>query len=464
MSIYRVGLDAKVKSTSVTVAVSAKHPLIVLANALDWVALCGIILPDLKKTAKGCWWLGRRLHLRTHLGAFILQSLLKESDRGMEERVRDTPVLQVFMGKGVVPGWHAPDHTKIEEFRSRISPEAAQKLGFLVVTQAKELGFASLEWMDIDSTVQEANISYPSDARLMKKLSEKCHSVIEHLRSKGKDYLPEGLGIDMGAIGKQARGYFFLAKNAAIEQRREVFKSYHRLVKRELRRPIQFLSGLGQKKICRLPWNVRKAIQDIREKGWRYLLDVGYFTRTHKIKPTKILSFHAEEVACIKKGKAGRENEFGRVFQLGRIKGNFLLAFSSAGVKMNDKESLPSILAEYREIFGEDSLQEIGTDKGYYSAKNVRMAKKLSINADGLQRPVTVKDQPTGDHVRRLRDRRAGMEPLIGHAKRFGLGKSKMKSDRATLASGYRSVLGFNLHQLVRHMNGSAANGVQKKA
>jgi IS5 family transposase len=61
-----------------------------------------------------------------------------------------------------------------------------------------------------------------------------------------------------------------------------------------------------------------------------------------------------------------------------------------------------------------------------------------------------VKDQPPEEIVHPLRNRRAGIEPLIGHAKAFGLGRSKMKSDQTTLASGYRAGMGFNLHQFLR--------------
>ena len=52
----------------------------------------------------------------------------------------------------------------------------------------------------------------------------------------------------------------------------------------------------------------------------------------------------------------------------------------------------------------------------------------------------------------RLHNRRAATEAMIGHLKNeFGLRKSKMKSDETTLASAYRSVLGLNLHQLMRY-------------
>ena len=55
----------------------------------------------------------------------------------------------------------------------------------------------------------------------------------------------------------------------------------------------------------------------------------------------------------------------------------------------------------------------------------------------------------------RLAGRRAGIEPLIGHAKQGGqLGHSRMKHDETTLAAGYAAIGGFNLRQLIRHRLG----------
>ena len=47
-----------------------------------------------------------------------------------------------------------------------------------------------------------------------------------------------------------------------------------------------------------------------------------------------------------------------------------------------------------------------------------------------------------------LSNRRAGIEPLMGHAKQ--LGRSRMKNDQNTEAAGYAAILGFNLKQTVR--------------
>lgn len=190
MSLCRDGLDAKVQDTVVSTSVVSDDPMVRLANALDWEQIAELAMNDLKRTAKGFWQVGRRLCLRVHLAVLILQILLKATDRGIERRIRETPVLQVFCGYGLLENWRCPDHTKIEAFRNRLSPDTHNAIGRCVLDVAVKLGIADPSWMDVDSTVQEANIAYPSDATLMKKLSEKCHHVLSFLRTKAKKYLP----------------------------------------------------------------------------------------------------------------------------------------------------------------------------------------------------------------------------------------------------------------------------------
>ena len=76
------------------------YPLIKLMNTVDWELLSKLIIPDLKKsTRKLKWWLGRKLKLRTHLGIYLLQQLLNETDREIERQVQDNAVYAVFCGK-----------------------------------------------------------------------------------------------------------------------------------------------------------------------------------------------------------------------------------------------------------------------------------------------------------------------------------------------------------------------------
>jgi transposase, IS5 family len=451
MSICKIGLDAKLKTTSIALLVLAVDPLIRLANLLDWQEMGKVVEEDLKKTSKGFWYLGRKLCLRTHLAVFTLQILLKLTDRGMEERICQTPVLQLFTGYGVVRKWKCPDHTKIEEFRGRLSTKTQKELGDYILKVAVEAGFADPTWMDVDSTVQEANMSYPSDASLLKKLSLKVNKVIEFLIEKAKSYFPKNLSVDIRSICKKAQAYFFLSKIADIKKKREVFKDYFYLVKHELKEAIIFLENLTPRQINCLPWNIAKECRFIQTQAWSYLLDVAHFTRVHTVRKTKQLAFHVAAAVCISKGKAAKKHEFGRQIQIGRIGGNFLVPLSIE-VKMEDKKSLSPMIENHIQIFGQGLLKEVGTDKGYYSRKNIKNISAMGINTDGVQRPVTVKSQPPKEITDPLRDRRAGIEPLIGHLKSFGLAKSKMKSDETTHSSVYSCTMGFNLHQILRNI------------
>src|SRR3990167_1264847 len=185
MAIDQSGLNNRITSGSVLIEIKDNHPLIRLSNSLNWNELAEIVLPDLKKTTKkGKWWLGRSLRLRIHLGAFLLQQLHNLKDRQAEYSIKDNAAYKLFCGFGSVKKWHAPDHTKIEEFRSRLSVETQKTLANEITRQAALLGFADPAHIDIDSTVQEANMHYPTDSSLLCKLGYMAKRVADYMNEK----------------------------------------------------------------------------------------------------------------------------------------------------------------------------------------------------------------------------------------------------------------------------------------
>jgi hypothetical protein len=460
MSLCFSGLNASCHGQPVTIDVAATHPLIQLAQVIPWSALAALVLPDLKQsTAQGQWWLGRKLTLRIHLGAFLLQWLYNLTDRQVEWGLKDNAAYRLFCGWGSAEPWHAPDHTKIEEFRSRLSPETQRTLANEAAVWATKLGLADPVKLDLDSTVQEANISYPADAQLLRKLAQKCAKVVAFVKQAKKRYVPQELRIDLAAINRKAKEYFLLAKTTALETRRAVFQAYHTFVKQQVKPVIAFCTALSPQAYAVLPWNLRRTIDQITGQGWRFLLAVAHFIRTHTIKPGKLLAFHCAAVACIRKGKVGKENEFGRVFQIGRIGGNFLLVGACSSLRMEDAASLGPMITEHQRLFGKGTLRSCGTDKSYYSAANRKYLRALpGLEEEGLQQPgldLNTLSESERATRRRLANRRAGIEPLIGHVKQGGqLGQSRMKHDASTLAAGYAAIGGFNLRQLIRHRLG----------
>ena len=135
MSLCESGVEFKVKARNVAIEVLASHPLVLLS----------------------------KLKLRIHLAVFLLQQLFNKTDRQIEYDVKDNAAYQLFCGQGLVERWHCPDHTKIEAFRSRLSPDPQKALANHIAYQAVQLGFAEPGQIDIDSMIQEAHMAYPSD-------------------------------------------------------------------------------------------------------------------------------------------------------------------------------------------------------------------------------------------------------------------------------------------------------------
>ena len=122
--------------------------------------------------------------------------------------------------------------------------------------------------------------------------------------------------------------------------------------------------------------------------------------------------------------------------------------------RMDDKKSLIPMLNQYETIFGDGSLESLATDKGYYSKSNIKNALKKGVKKVGIQVPCNVTNNVVDlpmEVSEQLHNRRAGIEPLIGHIKQGGqLGRSRMKTDETIKSSGYASVAGFNLRQTTK--------------
>jgi len=461
MSIGLSGLDTPCCMQPVTIEVSPTHPLIQLAHVIPWRARAAMVLPDLKRTTPtGQWWLGRKLTLRTHLGAFLLQWLFNLTDRQVEWALKDNAAYQLFCGRGLIDPWHAPDHTKIEAFRSRLSPEAQRQVANAVAVWATELGFADPSAMDIDSTVQEANIAYPSDAHLMVKMTLLVQQVWMYMKqniSFFADFIP---CVDVKAVKAKARAYLFRdrkdpehAQTTLQELWHEAFTQIHQVRK-------YFDIGLDYD-IQQMPWNIRRAWEQVHAHCSPLFLHVASFLCRGGVVPEKALSFHAQAVRCFNTGKAAHGLEFGRALQLGRIGGNCLMVGACTAIRMDDKAAVRPMIEAHQGLFGQGGLQSFGTDKGYYSqANHDYLCAVTGLKECGLQQPGLAMGSLGGREAEvraRLAERRAGIEPLIGHAKQGGQrGQSRMKTDDTTLAAGYSAIGGFNLRQLLRHLLGKA--------
>lgn len=456
MSICDSGIGIKLFSQSISINVPPEHPLIILANQLPWEAMYKLIEDDLRNTTllKKLHY-GRKLKSRLHLGVYLLQKMYDFTDRQMERALKDNAAYQIFCGYGIVEKWHSPDHTNIEKFRSRLSPATQQQLANLLCKNAVDKGLAEAQDIDIDSTVQEANMTYPTDAKMLRKIGTVALNVAQHL----KKLLPNGgagmnLDVDIKRIASKARACFFLAKKATKEDKAHCLSELLDSVSEPVNHIINACKLVRDALIKKLSWGARRSMEQLTHAA-EYFVSVQQYIETGTASLQKRLSLHLENVACFNKKKAHKKYEFGRAFQLGRLSnGNFLFVGKSSNVRMDDKKSFIPMLQEHEDLFGTNTLRSVTTDKGYYSRSNVQALVKRKIEQMGIQVPGHTMNKNSvlsEKDSERLSNRRAGIEPLIGHAKRGGqLGISRMKNDCNTESAGYAAILGFNLRQTTR--------------
>jgi hypothetical protein len=91
-----------------------------------------------------------------------------------------------------------------------------------------------------------------------------------------------------------------------------------------------------------------------------------------------------------------------------------------------------------------------GTDRGMSSVENLELCLSAGIEKIAIQPKGRASALVNRQDLREFSNRRAGIEPRIGHLKNRGLGQSRMKTDSGDLISGYRSALSWNLSLLMR--------------
>src|SRR5262245_6635350 len=120
--------------------------------------------------------------------------------------------------------------------------------------------------MDIDSTIQEANIAYPSDAQLMVKMTLLVNQVWTYLKENVSffaDFVPS---VDVKAVKAKARAYWFRdGKN--VDETQRLFQDLWHEAFTQINHVRKYFQILLDYDIDRMPWNIRRAFDQISR--WR---------------------------------------------------------------------------------------------------------------------------------------------------------------------------------------------------
>ena len=160
MSIFEVALES---------FIDMNHELVVLSNQIDWSEV------ESDFSEYYCADNGRpSVPIRTMVGMMLLKSIYNLSDEGVVARWLENPYMQYFTGEKVFqkrPPMNPIDMTK---FRKRIGEKGAEKIFKIsLMVNALEITEKEMSQVMIDSTVQEKNITFPTDAKLYRKIVDR---------------------------------------------------------------------------------------------------------------------------------------------------------------------------------------------------------------------------------------------------------------------------------------------------
>ena len=122
--------------------------------------------------------------------------------------------------------------------------------------------------------------------------------------------------------------------------------------------------------IARMPWNIRRAFNQVNAYGSDLFLHVASFLCRGVMVPDKALSFHAKAVGCFKQGQARQGAAIRACLPVGPHRGQLPLG-RSVYLGADGRQSLgPSHDQRASKVCGQDMLASCGMDKGYYSNAN----------------------------------------------------------------------------------------------
>jgi IS5 family transposase len=275
----------------------------------------------------------------------------------------------------------------------------------------------------VDTTAQEKNVSYPTDAKLYFKLIEKLRN------------LSELYGVPI----KQS--YRFIAKSKLFEAN---------LRKRKKKKAKKALGKL-KTYLGRLWRDVIRKLADYNYDQYVIMSFDPLFKLIERIMvqgkntSNKLYSLHEPEVACIAKGKSNKKYEFGnKVSYAVTSKTSFIVGFASFIGNPHDGKTLSQTIDSVERITSK-SPKRIFVDNGY-PGNNYNGSGKVFMHKQ--QRNKNVPDK-------KYFKRRSRIEPVIVHMKVDSrLGRNYLSGIGGDAFNAILSAVAFNFRKILNFLSG----------
>lgn len=359
--------------------INPEHPLVILADKIPWGELGKEFSGYYSDTGQPS------KPVRLMAGLLILKQMYNLGDETiMPDWVRD-PYFQYFCGESEFQWTFPCDPSDLVHFRRRIGKDGVEKILVLSVRLQSKKDLRKRQVI-VDSTVQEKNITFPTDVKLYRRIIEKCNKIAKN----------------ENVILRQS--YTRTAKQLMLKQR----FAHHPKRKKEARKAMlkmRTIAGRITRDLERkLPLDIRGQYQEQIQLFHRVLQQ-----RRHD--SNKIYSLHEPDTSCIAKGKAHKQYEFGSKVSFAMLPGsNIIVGAVSFKGNPHDSQTLEATLDHCYKITGKTFDNAI-VDRGYKGKSKIGNTQIISPGS-----PAGNSDYQKRKMRKKCRSR-AAIEPVIGHIK-----------------------------------------------
>lgn len=323
--------------------------------------------------------------IRLMVGLLLLKQLKNLSDEAVCQAWKENPYMQYFCGETFFR-WEQPcAPSDLVYFRQRIGEAGAEKILESTLKLHQEKVERESEVV-ADTTVQEANVTYPTDLKLRRKIIER-----------------------MWKMGEEAEIRWDHSYVRVVPKLLSVLRTRSNRLKKGRRK--------AERKLKTLAGRLIREFERKASSGWKliYREELDLFKRVlaqQRTDSNKIYSLHDPGVKCIAKGKAHKKYEFGRKASVVMLRDSgIIVGARSFNENLYDGDTLDEALWQVKRITGK-SPENCLVDRGYQGRPEVlgtriETPKPIPKKLSAYQRR----------KERRRRARRSAIEPLIGHMK-----------------------------------------------
>lgn len=350
-----------------------------------------------------------------------------------EHQVRANIVCREFARVGLAK---VPDAKVLAKIAKLLGPELVERVHQRIVAIAKEKGVVPGRRMRVDTTVVETNIHYPTDssllgdgARVLTRLMKKAEAAVGGLTQQVRDR--------MRTVRRKVVAIAISARRQGPEGEKQRKKHYEKLVEvtgqvvNQARRVCQQVQQMSARKrvkaaalVEQMQTMVDRTKQVIRQTKARV------FEGNTKA-PDKLVSVFEPHTEVIRKGKASKPTEFGKMVKIQEAENQMVIHYEVFEDRPNDADLLVDSMRTHEERL-ERTPDLVAADAAFYSHANEK-----ALEAAGVKR-ISVPNRGTKSEARRQKQKerwfkngqrwRTGSEGRISVLKRrHGLNRSRYR-------------------------------------